>query len=109
MTQPAQPATTETISEPRREMPGWLPTAPKMIDIEGADMADEAVYRRFMARNAASQTLSMQRTEWYAKSLRMYVMIAFWIGAIGAVVGIILMIVLVNHTGTPAATDPFAP
>lgn len=110
MTEPTtqQPAP-ETIRETVRPAPpGWIPSTPKMVDVEGID--DEASYRRFMARNSASQTLSLQRSEWYARSVRMYVMIWFWATVIGAVVAIILMIVLVNHTGTsPTSTDPFAP
>lgn len=109
MTEPiTQPPAPHTIRETVRPTPAsWIPETPKMVDVAGID--DEASYRRFMARNSASQTLSLQRTEWYARSVRLYIQFWFWLTLIGAVVGIILMIVLVNSTGTSTPADPFNP
>jgi hypothetical protein len=85
-----------------------LPASPVLVKVEG-DLADEETFRRFMARTAATQTISLQRTEWYARSVRMYVAIWFWVTLIGAIIAIILMIVLVNHTAAPTSVDPFNP
>lgn len=87
-----------------------LPASPVLVKVEG-DLGDEETFRRFMARNAATQTISLQRTEWYARSVRMYVTIWFWATVIGLVVGIILMIVAINDLGSASTspTDPYNP
>jgi hypothetical protein len=59
------------------------------------DIQDDAVWRRFQARNVASQTLSLQRAGWYAKSVRPHVMWTFWLTLGSAIVGLILLAVLV--------------
>lgn len=51
------------------------------------DVLDETAFRRFMARHAAAQALSAQRTEFYMRSMRLYVMWWFWLTIIGAVIG----------------------
>ena len=62
-----------------------LPTLPALVQLEG-NLQDEVLWRRFMARQAASQTLSLQRTEWYARSVRLYVLWWFWLSVVGAFV-----------------------
>ena len=53
-----------------------------------------------MARHTAAQTLSMQRTEYYARQVRNFVGIWFWLTVIGAVIGLILLGVLVGNSDT---------
>jgi hypothetical protein len=69
-----------------------LPTLPSLVELEG-DLADEVLFRRFMARQAASQTLAAQRTEWYARSVRLYVLWWFWLSVVGAFIGFIWFLV----------------
>ena len=99
MTDPVAPTITTMAPS---NIPGYVPYSPRVVDVEG-QLDDDGAYRLFMARHAASQTLSMQRTEWYTKSIRAHVLAAFWLGMGSAVIGIILLIVLVNSTGS---SDP---
>jgi hypothetical protein len=68
-----------------------LPTLPDLVQLDG-DLQNEVLWRRFMARQAASQTLSLQRTEWYARSVRLYVLWWFWLSVAGAVVAAIWIV-----------------
>jgi hypothetical protein len=80
------------------------PALPKVLEVEG-DLADDLVFRRFIARQSSSQTLAARRTEWYARSSRSILLFWSWFTAISVVVGIILMIVLINSTGDTAPAD----
>lgn len=62
------------------------PRVAVMLDVEG-DLQDDVVFRRFVARQFATQTLSQQRAEWSVRSIRLHVMAAFWLGIAGAIVG----------------------
>src|SRR3712207_637547 len=86
------------ISSEQRDAGAGSMSAPRdaaVLNVEGA-LEDDAVFRRFVARHLATQTLSQQRAEWYARSTRLHFMAAFWIGAICAVITVILLIVLTN-------------
>jgi hypothetical protein len=99
------PVTQPTVSRGRANQGVYsfsAPQEPVMLDVEG-DLQDDAVFRSFIARQVATQTLSQQRAEWYARSTRLHVMVAFWLGMIGAIVGIILLAVLV---ASGSGTDP---
>jgi hypothetical protein len=78
------------------------------LDIKG-DLQDDVVYRRFVARQLATQTLSQQRAEWYTRSIRIHVMAAFWIGAISAAITIILLIVMVSAGSSDDSTSLYLP
>jgi hypothetical protein len=85
-----------------------LPNLPTLVELEG-DLQNEVLWRRFMARQAASQTLSLQRTEWYARSVRLYVLWGFWLTVVGAVVGLVLLGILVASSGSEASSVPSFP
>jgi hypothetical protein len=85
-----------------------LPDLPTLVELEG-DLQNEVLWRRFMARQAASQTLSLQRTEWDARSVRLHLLWWFRLTVIGAVVGIVLLGILVASTGSETPPDPFFP
>jgi len=83
------------------------PQSPSVNEVEG-NLQDEAVWRRFQAAHVSAQTLSAQRREWYARSVRLYVLWWFWLTVVGAVVGLILLAVLVAATnGDPSSYDPY--
>ncbi len=69
-----------------------LPTLPDLVQLDG-DLQNELLWRRFMARQAASQTLSLQRTEWYARSVRLYVLWWFWLSVVAAFIGFVWFLV----------------
>src|SRR4051812_43417362 len=89
--------TTTAAGSPPEEKPplgtGSLsaPRTPYLIQVDG-DIHDEAVWRRFEARHMATQTLSLQRAEWYARSTRLHVLCWFYLTLIGAAVAVIVMI-----------------
>lgn len=83
---------------------GGVPNQPTVLELAGVEsLADEFVFRRHMARHAASQTLSLQRTEHYTRQIRTYVAVWFWLGIIGVAITVILMIV------AAAGTSSFSP
>lgn len=57
------------------------------------DLTDDSAWRRFQAQHLAAQTLALQRTEWYAKSIRMSVLVLAFLAVAGLIVGLIFGII----------------
>ena len=76
-----------------------LPTAPRTGPVP-ADLTGDAAWRQFQAQHLAAHTLALQRTEWYAKSIR----ISGAVLAVLAVAGLILGLVLGLTAGSDAPT-----
>lgn len=80
-----------------------LPTQPYTLPVEG-DLMDEVGFRRFLAEHVKAQTLAAQRTEWYARSVRLMVLVWFVLFLISLVVAFIWGIVIATSEPEP---DPF--
>lgn len=93
--------TSEQPTHPVTNYPA-LPTEPRALEVTG-DLADEMVFRRFVAQNLAAQTLSAQRTEWYARSTRLAVHVLAWLGVLGVILGFIFGII----AATSGPATPF--
>ncbi|MGY1772658.1 hypothetical protein [Blastococcus sp. SYSU D00813] len=83
---PAATAPTQADATPSLSTYGGPPVDVALRPLDG-DVLDETAFRRFMARHAAAQALSAQRTEFYLRSMRLYVVWWFWLTVIGAVIG----------------------
>ena len=69
------------------------------VDVKG-DFQDDVAWRRFVAVQLATQTLSQQRTEWYARSIRLYVMVAFWLSVVAGVIAAIVLLATGEDTSS---------
>lgn len=69
------------------------------------DVADAEAFRQLQARHLVAQTLSIQRTEWYVRSIRIMVLIWFVLFLIATVIGLIFGIVAA--TSEPEPTSSF--
>jgi hypothetical protein len=69
-----------------------LPTAPQPLVVPD-DLADDSAWRRYQAQHLAAQTLALQRTEWYAKSIRVSAMVLAFLAVAGLVLGLIFGII----------------
>jgi hypothetical protein len=69
------------------------------LDVKG-DFEDDVAWRRFVGVQLATQTLSQQRTEWYARSIRVYVMVLFWLSVVGGVLAAIILLATGDDTSS---------
>lgn len=81
-----------------------LPTQPLTTPTD-ADLSDDVVFRRLQVEHLAAQTLAVQRTEWFVRSIRFMVMFWFTLFIVSLVIGLIWGIVIA--TSEPEPTDPF--
>jgi hypothetical protein len=105
VTQPSGPTADPTdvpAPRPYTVAPAGPPTDVVLRPLDG-DVLDETAFRRFMARHAAAQALSAQRTEYYLRSMHTYVMWWFWLTIIGAVVAGIWLGVSLSEADTPSS------
>lgn len=79
-----------------------LPAKPYFdADELGFDPTDEVSFRSFQARHLAAQTLSAQRTEWYARSIRIMVMVWFVLFLIGLAIAVVVGIAAATSDPEP--------
>ncbi|TFV52657.1 hypothetical protein [Blastococcus sp. TF02A-35] len=69
-----------------------LPAQPLTAPTE-VDVTDEVAFRRYVAEHVAAQTLAMQRTEWYLKSVRLMIMIMLGLLIASIVIGFVFGII----------------
>ena len=61
--------------------PGGPPRVPTLMDLDNPDnLLRDAAWRTYIGQHLGSQTLSQQRTEYYARRVHLYVAIWFWDG-----------------------------
>lgn len=78
-----------------------LPTKPMTVPT-GADLSDDIVFRRLQIKHLAVQTLAVQRTEWFVRSIRIMVLIWFVLFIISVVIGFVWGIVVATSEPEPA-------
>jgi hypothetical protein len=82
------------VPQPIRSAP---PERPIVHHVED-DISDDAAWRLLQARHIRAQTLSLQRTEWFVRSVRTYVLIWFWLSVVGAVVAGVLVAIFAGSS-----------